>query len=130
MMHRRVISPLIRLLRWNLRNGFRQPGQRGDDAAMHHEPEKGGAQEEQRQRGYQPMLKIRERGKSNICWTLHHHSPPYLRYGNVAVEPIAGLRARDEIASPSLKSVMRSKDEAIIIFRAIEKGENPLGRGY
>ncbi len=97
---------------------------------MHHKPEKGCAHDEQRQRSHQPMLKIREDGKRNICWTLHHHSPPYLRYGNVAVEPIAGLRVCDEIASPSLKSVMRSKDEAIIIFREIEKGENPLGRGY
>src|SRR5450759_880558 len=97
---------------------------------MHHEPEKACAQDKQRQRSYQPVLKIRKYGKSNVCWTLHHHSPTYLRYGNVAVEPIAGLRARDEIAGRSLKGIMRSTDETIIIFREIEKGENPIGRGY
>src|SRR5579864_1869925 len=81
---------LDRMTWLNLRNAFRKPGKRGDDTTMHHKPEKTCTQDEQCQGSYQPMLKIRENSKSNICRTLHHHSPTYLRYRNVAVEPITG----------------------------------------
>jgi hypothetical protein len=63
------------------------------------------------------MLKIRERGKGNICRTLHDYSPTFLRYRYVAVEPIPGLAVCDEIASLPLKRIMSSKYETIIVFR-------------
>ncbi len=63
------------------------------------------------------MLKIRERGKGNICRTLHYYSPTFLRYRDVAVEPITGLTMCDEIAGLSLKRIMSSKYETIIVFR-------------
>src|SRR5258706_15080822 len=121
---------LDRLARLNQRNGPRKSGERGDDTAMHHKPEKTCSQDEQYQRSYQPMLKIRERSKGDICRTLHYYSPTFLRYRYVAVKPITGFTVCDEIASLSLKRIMRSKYEIIIVFREIEKCKNPLGRCY
>src|ERR1700730_14584928 len=97
---------------------------------MHHKPEKTGPQDQQCQRGYQPMLKICQRGKSNICRTLHHDSPTLLRYRHIAVKPITARIVCDEIASLSLQRIMRSSDETIIVFREIEKCKNPFGCGY
>src|SRR5215467_15537004 len=111
------IHHLDRMTWLNLRNSFRKPRKRGNDTAMHHKPEKTCAQDEQCQGNYQPMLKIRQHSKSNICRTLHYHSPTYLQYRNVAVEPITGLAMCNEIASLSLKRLMGSLYEAIIVFR-------------
>src|SRR5712692_4448660 len=69
---------LHRLVRLNLRNGFRKSGEGGDNTTMHHKPEKTCTQNEQRQRSYQPMLEIRERGKSTVCRTLYYYSPTFL----------------------------------------------------
>src|SRR5215469_839621 len=108
---------LDRLIRLNQRNCLRKSGERGDDTAMHHEPEKAGTQDEQCQCSYQPTLKIRECGKGNSCRTLHDDSPTFLRYRDVTVEPIAGLTVCDEIAGLSLKRIASCKCETVIVFR-------------
>src|SRR5258708_37679748 len=69
---------LDRLVWLNQRNGLHKSGERGDDTVMHHKPEKTCTQDDQCQCNYQPMLKISECSKGNICRTLNHHRPASL----------------------------------------------------
>src|ERR1700687_6192177 len=73
------------LVRSNKRNSPCESGERGNNSAMHHKPEKTCAQEKQSQSSYQSVLEIRERGKGNIGWTLHDYGPACLRNWEIAV---------------------------------------------